>query len=257
MRVLAVALLMSSGAGCLVAAELKPATVAAFDRYIEKTRQRLAHRAEFLWADQSPARRSRVRSGQVVVEPAASNPIVEVTDGLIHDWVGSVFVPRVTLAATLEHVEDYNHARTHHKDVLESHIIWHHDDTFLVFMRLLKKKMITVVLDTEHEIHYDRIDSTHCRSESRTVKIAEVVDPGKKDEHELAPGTGYGFLWKLDTFWRFEERDGGTWIECEAISLTRDIPTGLGWLIQPVIRSLPRESLENTLRETAASLEKK
>jgi hypothetical protein len=89
------------------------------------------------------------------------------------------------------------------------------------------------------------------------VKIAEVENPGKRDEHEMPPGMGHGFLWKLDTFWRFQQRDGGTWIECEAISLTRDIPTGLGWLIEPIIRSLPRESLENTLRETANALEGK
>jgi hypothetical protein len=123
-------------------------------------------------------------------------------------------------------------------------------------MRLLKKKVITVVLDTEHDIHYFPVDATHCRSQSRTTRIAEVDNPGKPDERELPPGTGHGFLWRLDTYWRFEERDGGTWIECQAISLTRDIPTGLGWLIEPIIRSLPRESLENTLRETAAALGK-
>ena len=38
------------------------------------------------------------------------------------------------------------------------------------------------------------------------------------------PGAGYGFLWRLDTCWRFEERDGGAYAECRAISLTRDIP---------------------------------
>ena len=70
----------------------------------------------------------------------------------------------------------------------------------------------------------------------------------------LPPATGYGFLWRLYSYWRFQERDGGTWMECEAISLTRDIPTGLGWIVEPVIRNLPKESLENTLRETAAAL---
>jgi hypothetical protein len=140
---------------------------------------------------------------------------------------------------------------------MDSHIISRHGNDFLVYMRLIKKKVVTVVLDSEHDIHYFPIDATHCRSQSRTVKIAEVEKPGKPGEHEMPPGTGDGFLWRLDTYWRFQERDGGTWIECEAISLTRDIPTGLGWLIEPIIRSLPRESLENTLRETASALEKK
>ena len=39
-----------------------------------------------------------------------------------------------------------------------------------------------------------------------------------------------------------------------AISLSRDVPTGLGWIINPIIRSLPRESLSNTLRETRQAL---
>jgi hypothetical protein len=63
-------------------------------------------------------------------------------------------------------------------------------------------------------------------------------------------GNDHGFLWRLDSYWRFEERDGGVYIECEAISLTRDIPTGLAWLIEPIIRQLPQESLVNTLRAT-------
>ena len=237
--------------------DLKPVTVAAFDSYIQQTEQRLNRRTTFLWVDESPERRKRVRDGEVAVEPAAEHPITEITDGLIHDWIGTVFVPGVSLAATLEHVEDYDHARTHHREVIDSHIISRNGNDFLVFMRLLKKKVITVVLDSEHEIHYFPLDATHCRSESKTVKIAEVDNPGKGDEREMPPGTGHGFLWKLDTFWRFQQADGGTWIECEAISLTRDIPTGLGWLIEPIIRSLPRESLENTLRETASALEGK
>lgn len=251
------ALLLCGGIHGALAADLKPATVAAFDRYIEQTQQRLRERKTFLWADESADRGNRVRGGEVVVEPARSQAITEVSDGLIHDWIGSVFIPGVNLTATLEHVKDYDHERTHHREVMESHIISHHDNEYLVFMRLMKKKMITVVLDTEHEIRYYPIDATHCRSESHTVKIAEVENPGKRNESEMPPGMGHGFLWKLDTFWRFQERDGGTWIECEAISLTRDIPTGLGWLIEPIIRSLPQESLQNTLRETAAALGKK
>ncbi len=258
MRLCALAvLLFLSGAPCAMPAELKPATVAAFDRYIQQTEQRLNQRKTFLWADESPERERRVRGGEVVVEPTGAKPVIEVTDGLIHDWVGAVFVPGVNLATTIAHVEDYDHSRTRHREVMESHIISHRGNDFLVSMRLMKKKVITVVLDSEHDIHYFPIDATHYRSQSRTVKITEVDNPGKHDEKELPQGTGHGFLWKLYTYWRFQERDGGTWIECEAISLTRDIPTGLGWLIEPIIRSLPQDSLENTLRETANALKAK
>jgi hypothetical protein len=256
MKWLPVVLLPALGLQSAAAAQLKAPTAAAFDRYIQQTAQRLEARKIFLWADESADRTRRARQGDVVVEGVGEKPLIDVTDGLIHDWVGTVFVPGVTLRETIARVEDYDHDRTRHKEVVDSHILWRQGNDFRVSMRLLKKKIITVVLDTVHEIHYVPIDAARWKSQSRTSKIAEVQNAGKKDEHELPPGTGYGFLWKLNTYWRFEERDGGTWIECEAISLTRDIPTGLGWLIEPIIRSVPRESLENTLRETAAGLKK-
>ena len=128
--------------------------------------------------------------------------------------------------------------------------------TSLLYLRLLKKKVITVVLASEHDVKYTPQDKTRWRSVSRTTKIAEVENAGKPDERELPPGTGEGFLWKLNSYWRFEERDGGTWLECEAISLTRDVPTGLGWIILPIIRDLPKQSLENTLRSTRTALGK-
>jgi hypothetical protein len=116
--------------------------------------------------------------------------------------------------------------------------------------------VITAVLDTEHEVKYTKIDAKTWRSVSRTTKIAEVENPGKPDEREKPPGTGEGFLWRLNSYWRFLERDGGVWVECQAVSLTRDIPTGLGWLVDPIIRNLPKESLENTLRSTRAAMGK-
>ena len=100
------------------------------------------------------------------------------------------------------------------------------------------------------------IDPGRWRSVSKTTRISEVQDPGKPDERALPPGTGEGFLWRLYSYWRFQQRDGGTWVECEAISLTRDVPMGLGWIIEPIIRNLPKDSVENTLRSTRAALAK-
>src|SRR5947199_67458 len=120
--------------------------------------------------------------------------------------------------------------------------------------RLPKKKVITVVLSTEHDVKYTPVDKNRWRSVSRSTKIAEVDKAGKPEEREKPPGTGEGFLWKLNSYWRFEERDGGVWVECEAISLTRNVPTGLGWVVEPIIRDLPKESLANTLRSTRNAL---
>jgi hypothetical protein len=241
--------------GCAHAAELKPQTVAAFDRYVQQAEQRMDGRKSFLWTGESDARARRVRQGAMLVEPATGTAETPVAFGLVHDWVGAVFIPGTTLEQTLAVGQDYNrHKDIYRPEVMDSRILAHTGNDFRVYLRLLKKKVITVVLDTEHEVHYERVDATRWRSRSRSTKIAEVKDAGKPNERELPPGTGDGYLWRLNSYWRYEERDGGTWVECEAISLTRDIPTGLGWLLDPIIRSLARDSLVSTLRETQASL---
>ena len=56
----------------------------------------------------------------------------------------------------------------------------------------------------------------------------------------MPPGNDNGFLWRLNSYWRFLEKDNGVYVQCEAISLTRDVPTGLNWLIGPFIESIPK-----------------
>ena len=237
-------------AGSLQARDLKPQTSEAFDRYIRQTEQRLDERKTFLWADESPDRTRRIKAGEIVVEPTGAKPEIAVPNGLIHDWTGSVFLPGVSLERTLALVRDYDRHKQYYKpEVVDSRVLSHEGNDYRIYLRLLKKQILTVVLDTEHEVHYTQVDAKRWRSNSRTTKIAEV-DNGRP----LAPGTGHGFLWRLNSYWRFEERDGGTWMECQAVSLTRDIPTGLGWLIDPIIRKLPKESLANTLKETRTAL---
>jgi hypothetical protein len=77
-----------------------------------------------------------------------------------------------------------------------------------------------------------------------------VENPGKSDEREKMPGDDGGFLWRMETWWRLEERDGGVFVQSEVASLTRNIPAGLGWLIGPFVTSIPRESLTFTLEAT-------
>ena len=235
-------------------AGLKPETVQAFDTYIREAEVRMDKaRADggFLWSDGTPVRREHVRKGEVIAEPWSGNGDLEIPGGLIHDWIGAVFIPHTTLAKTIDLVEDYNHHKLIYKpEVIDSQLLSRNGNDFRVRLRLLKKKVITVVLNTDHDVRYTPIDSTHWTSRSYSTRIAELVAPGTPAEHELPPGDDHGFLWRLNSYWRFEERDGGVYVECEAISLTRGVPTGLGWLINPIIRSLPRESLANTLRAT-------
>ena len=128
------------------------------------------------------------------------------------------------------------------------------NNDFKVYLRLLKKKIVTVVLDTDYSVHYQQLDATRAFSDSYSTRIAEVEHPGEANEQRMPLGKDHGFLWRLNSYWRFSEANGGVYIQCEAISLTRDIPTGLNWLIVPFIESIPKESLEFTLRSTRTAV---
>lgn len=240
------------------ATELKPETLAAFDKYVRLKEARVEQPpagGSFLWADSEPGRRQRLRDGAVLAQPAGDQPEVRVPDGLIHDWVGAVFIPGTTVDKTIALVQDYsNHRNVYQPEVIDAKILTHSGDDFKVYLRLKKKKVMTVVLNTEHDVHYVRLSRERWQSRSYSTHIGEVENAGKPDEHELPAGKDHGFLWRLYSYWRFEERDGGVYVECEAVSLTRSVPAGLGWLIEPIVRKLPRESLVNTLLATRASL---
>jgi hypothetical protein len=239
--------------------QLKPQTTQAFEAYLRQAEAEMMARLEgsepFLWSDASRERAQQVRKGQVVAQLWAGKEPVRVPDGLIHDWIGAAWIPGATVKQTLALIQDYdNHKHVYKPDVIDSKLLSRQGNDFSVYLRLLKKKLITVVLDTEHDVHYSRIGPARWLCRSYTTKISEVEDAGKASEQALAPDTGYGFLWRLNSYWRFEEREGGECVECRAISLTRDIPAGLGWIIEPIVRKLPKQSLINTLTATRQAL---
>jgi hypothetical protein len=167
------------------------------------------------------------------------------------------FIPGATLDETLQILEDYDHhAEYYAPDVQRSKILSHQGEEFRVFLRFRRKKVITVVLNTEHEVRYSRMAPTHAASRSTAIRIAEVENAGKGEEREKTPGDDGGYLWRMETWWRLLARDGGTYVQCEAVSLTRDIPAGLGWLVGPFVNSIPRESLTFTLTATRKAAEK-
>jgi hypothetical protein len=105
-------------------------------------------------------------------------------------------------------------------------------------------------LDTDYDVHLRFLDATHAFSNSYSTRIAQVENAGEAGERELPTGNDEGFLWRLNSYWRFFDSGRGVYVQCEAISLTRDIPTGLNWLVGPFIESVPKESLEFTLQST-------
>ena len=249
------------------AADLKPPAVEAFNRYVQLTEAQIdsaaARHEPFLWLDSLPEERraaacSELHEGKMVIERLETldgGKKINVPGGLIHHWIGTVFIPGATLAQTLALEQDYDHHQDYFRpDVARSKVLQHEGSDYLVQLRFRKKKIITSVLDTEHHVHYGAVDSAKAWSRSYTMRIQEVVDAGESGERLEPEGHDRGFLWRMNTYWRFEEKDGGTYVESQSVSLTRDIPAGLGWLVGPMVNSIPRESLTFTLATTRAAV---
>jgi hypothetical protein len=239
--------------------QLKHQTTDAFEAYIHEAEAKMTPGLEgskpFLWSDFIPERAQQLRKGHIVAQLWTGKGLVRVPDGLIHDWVGAAWIPGTTVKETLLLVQDYdNHKHVYKPDVIDSKLLSRQGDDFKIYLRLLKKKIITVVLDTHHDVHYSLLGHGRWFCRSYTTSISEVENAGKPNEKVSPPDTGYGFLWRLDSYWRFEERDGGVCVEVRAISLTRDVPTGLKWIIEPIVRKLPRQSLISTLTATRQAL---
>lgn len=248
--------------------ELKRETLEAFLRYVQATEARinkeLARPGAFLYIAGLPERRrteavERLKNGGLYIERLktrdTSGGEIRASGGLIHHWIGVVFIPGVTLRQTLDLVQDYKHHRDIYKpEMVRSRLISRNGDDFKIYYRLRKKKVIAVTLNTEHDVHYTVIDSAHCHSRSYSTWVAEVENADKPDEREKPLGYDNGFLWRINSYWRFEERNGGVYVESESISLTRDIPFGLSWLIKSFIIDIPKESLSMTLGSTRSAL---
>jgi hypothetical protein len=258
-----ISLAQSDPTGDPAPAKLRAETVSAFDRYEHLTEERneaeLKRGSRLLWIDslgepERPEAYASLKRGEVQVHQLTTldngKPIV-CPGGMIHHWVGLVFIPGAKLDDVLGVLEDYDHQSTiYSPDVERSKIESHDGDHFRVFLRFRRHKVITVVLDTEHDVRYFHDAPGRAHSRSSAVRIAEVENPGKSDERERQPGDDGGFLWRMETWWRMEERDGGVYVQSEAASLTRDIPTGLGWLVGPFVTGIPKETLAFTLEAT-------
>jgi len=252
----------------VMSADLEPKALEAFNRYIQATEARIdkevGRPGAFLYIEGVPEpKRSQtltsIRKGDIYMDRLqtqdASGSAIEVPDGLIHHWIGAVFIPGATLGQVVDLVQDYNHHQDIYKpEVVRSRLIRHEGNDYQIFYRLVKKKVITVTLNTNHDVQYFPIDATHCRSRSVATRIAEVADAGQPGEREKPIGHDGGFLWRMNSYWRFEEKDKGVYVEVESISLTRDIPNGLSWLVKPFVTSIPRESLVMTLGSTRSAV---
>lgn len=246
--------------------DARDASLQGYRDYLARVEARNAAgltKGAFLWIDELPEPEktrayTKLKQGGVEMrrlgkddgEGAAKTP-----GGMIHDWEGMVFIPGARLDQVLAVLQDYNkHSVYYAPDVESARIESRDGDHFRVYMRFRRKKIVTVVLNTEQDVMYYRDSATREHSRSSAVRIREVANPGTKEEKEKPPGEENGFMWQMETWWRMEERDGGVYVQNEAVTLTRDIPAGFGWLIGPFVTSIPKETLEFTMNATCEAV---
>ena len=242
------------------AAELKPQTIEAFDRYVHATESRMEKElngeSPFLWVDRLDEEErsealTQLKAGEVVIdrlETRDGEDEIDIPSGMIHHWVGTVLIPEVTLAQTISMVRDYErYAEIYAPDVLASEVREQNGNRFRVWLRLYTKKVITWVANTEHDVEFIFLDDTRAHVPSHSRRIVEIENPDTPQEREKPEGNDRGYAWRLNNYCSFDERGEDVVMQCESITLTRGVPFMLSVFIRPFISGVPREKLTFTL----------
>ena len=247
-------------------AKLQPKTAQGFAKYVAAVEARrmkeVANNEPFLEFERySSAQQARVmaslKRGEVFVErgrvsreqAAAEIPI---DGGLINHWRGTVFVPNVKLDQLLKVLQEPQADKHKQEDVISSRVVSRDGDSQKVFLRLRRTKFVTVVYDTEYDVDYKRLAADRALSNSISTKIVEIENPGTTRERALPEGDDHGYMWRLNSYWRYKQIDGGVLVEIESLTLSRDLPPIVGPLIRPIVNSTARESVTRTLASVRA-----
>ena len=253
------------GSSDLSAAELKPKTLKAFDRYVAAAEARMkrdeAHPNDFLYVESLPKpeyeaamaelKQGGVRVQRVITRDAKGKPI-DIPDGMIHHWVGDVFIPGKSVTSALDVLRDYDNFKNIYKpEVIRSRLVKREDeDDYKVYIRLQKQSIVTVTLDTWYHIHFTPVSKNSGYSRSVSTRIQQVDDAGTPNEHLEPVGNDSGYLWRINSYWRYQQRDNGVIVEWESIALSRDIPFLVAWFVNPLVRKIAREAVTDMLTAT-------
>jgi putative flippase GtrA len=205
------------------AAELTPATTAAWNAAIGRAENRL-HSCQ--------------------CEPGKfQGRALEVPGGTVHQWQGAVFVKGATLENVL-HALTIPGTPPPQEDVLESRVLARDGDRLKVYLKLTRRAIVRVTYDTEHEVTFTRHAPGQATSRSVATRIDEIG------------GGDRGFLWKLNSYWRYTQLADGVRIELDSFSLSRRVPGLLKPAASPIINRVARESIVRTLDSVKRFLER-
>ena len=240
-------------------ADLKSETVQQWEDYVKTADTRHADRlaqGPFLLSDEVAGQTTKLRNGGVVVTPASQHVPLKVQSGLIHDWTGAAFIPNAKLDDVLPVLRDYDRYKDYYRpNVVYAKRIATSESKDLFSIVVMNKSVIArTALDADYQTVYTQIDDHRCYSVTDATRIQEIAEYETPSQHILPENHGTGLIWRLHSITRFEERDGGVYIEVEAIALSRDIPAALRWVVEPIVRRVSRSSVATSLQQTEAAV---
>jgi hypothetical protein len=261
-------ILLSVGGMAARATELKPDTTAAFDRYVRAMEARMDEdtaRDQFLVVDRLPDARRReayeqLKNGQVYIEAMSAREgdrPIKAPSGLIHHWAGVIFIPKATFDEVEAVMRDYDcHEDTYKPQIRKSKLLERNGDESKVYFQFFNHSIVTVILNANFDVRDTRFGSGRFQTVTRSTRIAEVENADSPNEHERPVGNDHGYMWRLFSYWRIEEKDGGVYVQNESVSLTRTVPALLAFIVNPLVKSIPRNVLIHLLTDTRNAVER-
>lgn len=258
----ALCILVDFGGMAVRATELKPETAATFDRYVHAMEARMAEdtgRDQFLVVDRLPdARRTaayaQLKNGQVYIEAMSAREgdrPIKAPNGLVHHWAGVIFIPRATFSEVTAVLRDYDcHEDTYKPQIRKSKLIERNGDESKIYFQFFNHSIVTVILNANFDVRDTQFGPGRFQTVSRSTRIAEVENADSPNEHEKTVGNDHGYMWRLYTYWRIEEKDGGVYVQNESVSLSRTVPALIAFVVNPLVKSIPRNVLIHLLTDT-------
>ena len=234
-------------------------TLRAWDDYVRDVKLSMSRRASgdgpFLWVDdESPEIVQRVQQGEVVV---TDHDPGKVSQGMIHHWIGAMFIPNVTLEQVMNVLSSYDRYNDFYKPVIRKSVVVERkgDNAEVSVLGVQKAFLVTAAVETDNQVQVVRLNREKIYIMSDALRVQEIADFGQPGEHPFPEDRRPGYVWRSFVLQRIEQRDGGVYVELETIALSRGIPVGFGWLIKQVTDELPRRLMLETLNDTRTAVQ--
>lgn len=242
--------------------KLNPVTVTEFDRYANSVeaefRERWNGKKNLLSVEDTPADKQKVLDGEFLIRtPSIDSKPQSITDGLIHDWVGTVYIPHTDVKSVIEILKNFDNHKKIYPEIADSKTVRQDGNRIVGYWRVEQRKgLVPIVLEVEQEAFYKELSPGKwiCQAYARNITEIDTGLFGKG--HRFPSGEGHGYMWRMYAYWTLEEVDGGVLGECRTLSLSRSIPQAIAWAVAPYVAKAPQESLISTLKQTRNALQR-